>query len=313
MLQVFILVSVSCFVVFDMSSIVFVLFLLLCAVQSLALFMCLCSVFSPNSNSGINHCFDWHSWHMIGGFLVSLPVTVVFLSLNEALKTIERTYYFTSLFFVGIIHFCNFTQLNCWMKSSIATIAGLIYLFIMVNNFKSPYISGFGSTNLTYVQMKSSVPFNNLSSPFYKSANYINQINIVPIDVRSGDRSISPDSPIPIINNFNNNKTVNSNWLAGNLSVLRSVVAHSNKTTFQDYNYNTSIFVCEIYFDVLLILFLVWFLNREFEISYRLSFHGNIVAARDKTKVQMMRDQAEILLHNIIPRHVAEHLKTTAK
>lgn len=69
----------------------------------------------------------------------------------------------------------------------------------------------------------------------------------------------------------------------------------------------------EIYLDVLLILLLVWFLNREFEISYRLSFHGNMVAARDKAKVQTMKDQAEMLLHNIIPEHVAEHLKTTAK
>lgn len=78
-------------------------------------------------------------------------------------------------------------------------------------------------------------------------------------------------------------------------------------------NYDYSTFNYEIYLDILLILLLVWFLNREFEISYRLSFHGNMVAARDKAKMQMMKDQAEVLLHNIIPRHVAEQLKITAR
>ncbi|XP_064075039.1 adenylate cyclase type 9 [Vanessa tameamea] len=69
----------------------------------------------------------------------------------------------------------------------------------------------------------------------------------------------------------------------------------------------------ELYLDVALLLILVWFLNREFEISYRLSFYSNVVANRDKQRVQNMRNQADWLLHNIIPRHVADQLKNTAK
>ncbi|CAK1551685.1 unnamed protein product [Leptosia nina] len=69
----------------------------------------------------------------------------------------------------------------------------------------------------------------------------------------------------------------------------------------------------ELYLDIALLLILVWFLNREFEISYRLSFYSNVVANRDKQKVQTMRNQADWLLHNIIPRHVADQLKNTAK
>lgn len=69
----------------------------------------------------------------------------------------------------------------------------------------------------------------------------------------------------------------------------------------------------ELYLDIALLLMLVWFLNREFEISYRLSFYSNVVANLDKQKVQNMRNQADWLLHNIIPRHVAEQLKNTAK
>ncbi|XP_061079043.1 adenylate cyclase type 9-like isoform X2 [Conger conger] len=60
-----------------------------------------------------------------------------------------------------------------------------------------------------------------------------------------------------------------------------------------------------------LLLLLVWFLNREFEISYRLHYHGNVEADQHRIKIQNMRDQADWLLGNIIPMHVAEQLKVT--
>lgn len=58
-----------------------------------------------------------------------------------------------------------------------------------------------------------------------------------------------------------------------------------------------------------LLLLLVWFLNREFEVSYRLHYHGNVEADKHRSKIQTMRDQAEWLLGNIIPIHVADQLK----
>ncbi|KAG7267962.1 hypothetical protein CRUP_011924 [Coryphaenoides rupestris] len=60
-----------------------------------------------------------------------------------------------------------------------------------------------------------------------------------------------------------------------------------------------------------LLLLLVWFLNREFEVGYRLHYHGNVEADRHRVKIQNMRDQADWLLRNIIPIHVAEQLKVT--
>uniref|UniRef100_A0A3Q2T7E0 adenylate cyclase n=1 Tax=Fundulus heteroclitus TaxID=8078 RepID=A0A3Q2T7E0_FUNHE len=60
-----------------------------------------------------------------------------------------------------------------------------------------------------------------------------------------------------------------------------------------------------------LLLLLVWFLNRESEVSYRLHYHGNVEADKHRSKIQMMRDQAEWLLGNIIPIHVADQLKET--
>ncbi|XP_034568099.1 adenylate cyclase type 9-like [Notolabrus celidotus] len=60
-----------------------------------------------------------------------------------------------------------------------------------------------------------------------------------------------------------------------------------------------------------LLLLLVWFLNREFEVGYRLHYHGNVEADQHRIKIQNMRDQADWLLRNIIPIHVAEQLKVT--
>lgn len=59
----------------------------------------------------------------------------------------------------------------------------------------------------------------------------------------------------------------------------------------------------------ILLLLLIWFLNREFEVSYRLHYHGNVEADKHRIKIQTMRDQADWLLRNIIPIHVAEQLK----
>ncbi|NXI03452.1 ADCY9 cyclase, partial [Pachycephala philippinensis] len=60
-----------------------------------------------------------------------------------------------------------------------------------------------------------------------------------------------------------------------------------------------------------LLLLLVWFLNREFEVSYRLHYHGDVEADLHRAKIQNMRDQADWLLRNIIPYHVAEQLKVS--
>lgn len=61
-----------------------------------------------------------------------------------------------------------------------------------------------------------------------------------------------------------------------------------------------------------LLLLLVWFLNHEFEVSYRLHYHGNVEADKHRSKIQSMRNQAEWLLGNIIPIHVADQLKVFA-
>jgi len=65
----------------------------------------------------------------------------------------------------------------------------------------------------------------------------------------------------------------------------------------------------EVIIDVALFILLIWFLNRETEISYRLCYHGDVQALKDRQKIQMEKEQADWLLHNIVPEHVAEHMK----
>lgn len=172
---------------------------------------------------------NWYPWHICLGILMSLPIILIvihFIILDlQHLKSFE--YFYGFLIFMCIVHFCNFTQLNCWMRNILALLAAICFICIVVDHLK-----------------------------------------------------------INTKQNGNNNDK-NTEW-------------------YQHYH-------TEIYLDLILILLLVWFANREFEIGYRLAFYGNAVANEDKIRVQNMKNQADMLLHNIIPKHVAEQLKNTAK
>lgn len=101
-------------------------------------------------------------------------------------------------------------------------------------------------------------------------------------------------------------KALNVNYKSDWMKNFTTTVIENKTSWFKN-------FEAELCLDLLLVLILVFLLNREYEIGYRLSFYGNEVASQDKIKVQTMKNQADMLLHNIIPKHVAEELKNTAK
>ena len=76
----------------------------------------------------------------------------------------------------------------------------------------------------------------------------------------------------------------------------------------RDYVLHTSDRSNRLYSEVIVCIFtlilLVWLMNREFEISYRLSYHCSKLSQRDRRKIQTLKNQADWLLHNIIPRYV---------
>ena len=65
-----------------------------------------------------------------------------------------------------------------------------------------------------------------------------------------------------------------------------------------------TVYFMENVFSMLILVGLVCLLNRGFEESYRLSFYISFLSARDRRKMQSMKNQADWLLHNIIPNHV---------
>ena len=86
--------------------------------------------------------------------------------------------------------------------------------------------------------------------------------------------------------------------------------------TWQDnctdsYYYGTggSILFGETVLSVLMLLGLVWLLNREFERAYRITFHCSRLSTKDRRQILNLKNQADWLLHNIIPKHVHESLK----
>ncbi|XP_060073356.1 adenylate cyclase type 9-like [Ylistrum balloti] len=98
-------------------------------------------------------------------------------------------------------------------------------------------------------------------------------------------------------------------WNATNISTNYDVQTVMSNVTRFDYLFSGSHQLqYEIILDMVLLLFLVWFLNREFEINYRLSFNGDAQASANKQQMQRTMDQADWLLHNIIPEHVSKQI-----
>ncbi|XP_063992246.1 adenylate cyclase type 9 isoform X2 [Diachasmimorpha longicaudata] len=244
------------------------------AIEVFVVIRCIRQLVAPNSASVIaterisKFFTKWYPWHCCGALLVSLPIISIFVNLNwrndfESNLTNHIDYYYCYLIFVGFVHFCNFTQLNCWMKNFLVTFTAVLFVIFMVSNV--------GSTDIDTMK-----PQNALNSSYILK---------------------SKNLTLKLSETLNNSSTNASGTIV-------------KKHRLQ---YNDGFYDREIFLDIILLLILVWFLNREFEISYRLSFHGNAVAARDKSRVQSMKNQADWLLHNIIPKYVADQLKTTAK
>ncbi|XP_016106913.1 adenylate cyclase type 9-like [Sinocyclocheilus grahami] len=183
----------------------------------------------------------WLPRHVIGAVLVSLPAVSVFSHLAYSLQLpIQVTMFLCCALIIAIIQYCNFCQLSFWMRSTLATVAGLSLLILLYSATTRP----------------------SATDSFPASRNMSNQSAEVD---QTGELDSGPT--------------------ALDLLVLETVLSF------------------------FLLLMLVWFLNREFEVSYRLHYHGNVEADKHRIKIQTMRDQADWLLRNIIPIHVAEQLE----
>ncbi|XP_058176624.1 adenylate cyclase type 9 [Anopheles ziemanni] len=203
----------------------------------------------------------WYPWHLCGGILMSLPVVSILsnFAMMDVTKFRVFEFHYGFLMYICIVHFCNFTQLNWWMRNCMALITSAAFVGIAVGHM---------------VELQAL------------------EVATAALEV-AANASAAAGTPL----------------LLGDAVLLPQGSKMLHRAQFDWFN-NYRI---EIYVDLFLLLVLVWFLNREFEIGYRLSFHGSAVANQDKIRVQNMKNQADMLLHNIIPKHVAEQLKNTAK
>lgn len=194
----------------------------------------------------------WYEWHLFHGFLMTLPAILTLahffiLDMQNIVSLLGCHYGYLML--VCIVHFCNFTQLNCWMRNALAVAVALIF------------IGGISLHELDWTTSAAATP----TTLHVLDANGTRTNRIAQL----------------------------SDWIKPH--------CFSDKIDL------------EIYVDLLLVLLLVSFLNREFEIFYRFAFYSSYVAEKDKVRVQSLKNQADLLLQNIIPKHVADHLKNTAK
>lgn len=248
--SVLVLLSVSTgeALIYGITNVWLITFFILAFLQFLGLALCLKKI--VRSFDRIFWCvIRFYRWNLFGAVLISLPfLSAVVHFFNDKDNTLPfQLNTFSYLIFVAIINFCNFTQLNCWMKNILVTVYSLGIIALLLWNDKN--LCDLPNT-------------------------------IVPVN-----------STLPNDTNF--------------------VADAFNVTSFK--RVETRFYRAELVLNLFLLVVLVWILTREFEIGYRLSFHANFVANKDKNKVQSLKNQADYLIYNIVPEHVAEQLKKDAK
>lgn len=241
-LTVFLLISVGLAFVYGITNVWIITFSICLLLQVLNIGLCVVPVIKWMEGSC--RCSTiFCRWNIFGAILVSLPMFSAVVNYGRSTDLGHcNTHLFTYLLFVGLIHFCNFTQLNCWMKSTIATILSGAFIVLVILK----------SCSLTTIET-------------------------------------------------NSTESLNSSFVSMNQT---SGVSEPKKYYVQN---------LDLLMNLFMLLILVWILNREFEIGYRFSFHANFVANRDKSRVQTLKNQADYLIYNIVPEHVADQLKKSAK
>ena len=261
----FITISACCFMGFGVSIPWVVVFVFALIIELIMLLPVICDVCVTTSIdptlAKVGRFFSrWLPRHLFGSIIASLPVLAVYANFSCVMfdYTQYSDVFYCLVLVASLLHYCNFTMLSSWMKSSLATLAGLLLLVLI----------GVGICALNY--------FGKDNTEFAMN-----------ISTTTTTTTMSTETVTAELNNLN--------------STLPKIFSGESQVKY------------EIILNIILLLLLIWFLNREFEISYRLCFHGDIQAQKDRQKIAQEKDQADWLLHNIIPKHVAEILKKTSQ
>ena len=281
-LILFVLISACGFLVFY-RSVVFVVVFAVCLVLELLVLTDIATDLKLGAAkqercAGLAQCVSsWKGRNLVGVLMAILPAATIFCNLGCELAEDDQWQdrFFCFCIIVSLLNFCNFSMLMSGAKSLVATGVGLLLLVLL--NVHLCDFSWSASTTTTAAAAAATLNATATTTTTTTVAASA-AASVVVLMNATASTTPAPHTPVP-------------DHLFSGENALRF----------------------EIILDVLLILVLIWFLNREFEISYRLSFHGSEVADSDTQQMQENKEQADWLLHNIIPKHVSDVVKRTAK
>nr|XP_054755042.1 adenylate cyclase type 9-like [Lytechinus pictus]XP_054755044.1 adenylate cyclase type 9-like [Lytechinus pictus] len=251
----FILVGISCFLVFNIPIPWAVLFPIISILQVIILLAMVREAFCRNVGiilaeyiAALFH--NWYRRHILGALLLCCPVIAVFTNYscdNDGCFG-ENRLFFCFLLVVSLLHFCNFVQLNLWMKLLLALASGTILLVLL---------------------------FICRNCPVMVDMEFFDGTTPTPYDLVDATPTMLTD-----LCEMNSHHYVNPE---------------------------------EVILVIILLLILIFVLNREYEIGFRLNYYSNYQALVDHEKMKSLQEEAEKLLHHIVPQFVTEQLRTTSK
>lgn len=257
---VFCITSVCCFLIFERQLPWILVFIISLILEVLCLIQAFTDVKyrerKVDTCPTCSHLMSgWYFRNLMGAVVTSIPVVAIYsnLSCEIAMNKLSQDYFFCYCIVMALLHYCNFAMISSWIKSIVASLAGVVILALL------------------HVQL----------CMFESTPNSNPLVN--------GSFSYSNTTDITI--------TTLVTSMDSGVKVLPPLFSGDHPLKF------------EIILDIVLLLVLIFFLNREFEISYRLSYHGDKQASANKQQMQLNKEQADWLLHNIIPKHVSEQLK----
>ncbi|XP_049822656.1 adenylate cyclase type 9 isoform X2 [Aethina tumida] len=267
----------------------------LVCLQGLGIFLCLRRVISQGEVAAFTTSF--FRWNLYGTVLVTLPMSFTLINYGYDKFTYEHLHLYSYVLFLSLVHFCNFTQVNCWVKNFVAIVCCVVLVALICNHFTVATdlpVTGLAQVNHTFDTSNFTTPSNN-SRPK-------RSVEEDTIDLSFMNDTLLVEEPIPVVTDNEIAKQRNTRDSNKTITV----------TITNDYTY-TQTYLPDMYINIFLLLVLVIWLNRELEIGYRLSFHANYVSNKDKINVESLKNQADYLIYNIVPEHVAEKLKKDAK
>jgi len=216
----FLLVVLCCFVSFKIHTTWVVVCVVGVVIEAAILLPMFFNVCLSRPISLVHKLSSWYPRHLFGVIVTSLPSIAAYSAFSCSMfKEVSGSDRFYCLLVITtLLHYCNFTMLSSWMKSPLATVAGIVLMILI----------GVGTCPASYATLPD---------------NLVNNVT---------GRTISGDVAVPQI-------FVGGNPVLWKLPIL----------------------------DIMLLLLLVWFLNREIEISYRLCYHGDVEAVSDRQKIQV--------------------------